>query len=302
MRLAILADVHGNLPALKAVLRDMQHIGVAGVVDAGDFTGGPQVAETLHLLRSLGTWMIRGNREDYLIAYDRGEAPKAWYDSYQWACMRWLYQSLGDEGLRYITALPEQRVIRMDGTDPVLVVHGTPRSPTERLIPDHDPQVLEVFREAGLLGDGAQPPKLEKVLDGVEEPVVVCGHTHIPWSQRTGGRLAVNPGSVGAPLNGDTRAQYAILTWRRGRWEVVHRAAEYDLTLVRKACDESGYLSSGGAIARACLLGVETGQNVIGAFLSHVYELAAVVGYEGHQVVPDEVWEEAVESFNWPDA
>ena len=299
MHLAILADIHGNLPALESVLKDIQQCGVDGIIVAGDFIGGPQPQDTVDLLRSLSSCMIRGNGENYLVAFDTGKAPKAWRESYQYASMRWSYESLDEETLRYVAALPEQRVIPGDGTSPIRVIHGSLRSPDEGLYPDRDPDALEVFRKAGLLAADAEPDNLEEILFSVQEPVVVCGHTHIPWKQEGDRLLVVNPGSVGAPLNGDNRAQYALLKWNDGKWEVTHRAIEYDLGLVRSAYYESGYLSEGGAFARACLLGVETGQNTVGAFLSHVSKLAAEAGYEDSEVVPDGVWEQAIETFNW---
>jgi protein phosphatase len=299
MRLAILADIHGNLPALEAVLADAQRQGVEGLVVAGDTSGGPQQREAYHLLYSLGAWLIRGNGEGYCLALDRGTVPDAWWTSYQWAFMRWSYQHLDREALDFIAALPEQRVVALDGTAPVRVVHGSPASQTEHLFPDRDSAALRVFRESGILPPGRDPPPLDPVLAGIEEPVLVCGHSHIPWQQVGAGRLAVNAGSVGAPNDGDWRARYALLTWRAGRWQAEQRAVAYDLARTRAAWRDSGLLAEGGAFARACLLGIETGRNVPGWFVRHVYRLAAEAGWAGGDVVPDEVWEEAVETFEW---
>lgn len=299
MHIAILADIHGNLPALEAVLRDVKRYSVDGTIVAGDFTGGPQPQETINMLRSMGSWMIRGNGENYLLEYDSGEAPEAWRESHQWASMRWAYESLDEETLGFIATLPEQRVIEVGETDPIRVVHGSPRCPNEHLLPDRDPETLAVFREARLLPLGREPISLEVVLSDVEESVVVCGHSHIPWKQEQGGKLVVNPGSVGAPNNGDARAQYALLNWLDADWNVTHRAIEYDLALVRAAYMESGYLAQGGAFARACLMGIETGQNVPGAFVSYIIRLAAEAGLEGSEGVPDSVWAHAVATFDW---
>jgi len=299
MRIAVLSDIHGNLPALEAVLSDVQRQGVDDVVVAGDFTGGPQPQETTDLLCSLGSWMIRGNSEDYCLAYDRRDAPAGWRESKQWAAMRWSYFRLNKETLDSIASLPEQRAIVLNGAAPVRVVHGSPRSSTEHLFPDRDPVALQVFREAGLLPWGTEPARLSLALAGVEEPVLVCGHSHIPWKQEQDGRLVINAGSVGASNNGDWRAQYAVLDWREGRWQAEHRFIAYDLDRIRAVYRESGYLAGGGAFAQACLLGIERGQNVPGRFVSHVYEVAAEAGFEGCGVVPDSIWERAVTTFNW---
>ena len=208
MRLAVLADVHGNLPALEAVLADVQTHDVDGIIAAGDLIGGgPQPVEVVRLLRSLGSLMIRGNNEDYFLAYDAGDAPDAWRVSYQWATMRWSYLCLDRETLDFVASLPEQHVVALDSTPPIRVVHGSPSSPSGRLFPDCDPASMSLFRKAGFLPPGRDPVKLDLALAGVNEPVLVCGHTHIPWKQEQSDRLALNPGAVSGSLNGDVRAQ-----------------------------------------------------------------------------------------------
>lgn len=299
MRIAVLSDIHGNLPATETVVKDIESQGVDGIIVAGDTVSGPQPQETIDLLRSLRAWMIRGNGEDYLLAYDKGSAPEAWYVSDQWASMRWTYERLDGATLGFIASLPGQRVVSMDGTEPIRVVHGSPQSPTEFLFPDGDVETIAMYREVGLLAPDREPTRLEEVLAEVKEAVVVCGHSHVPWKQERNRWLVVNAGSVGAPNNGDVRAQYALLSWEGDRWEATHRAIGYDLGWIRAAYEESGYLVEGGVFARACLVGIETGQNVPGALVSHVSRLATEAGWEGHEVVPHDIWEQAIETFKW---
>jgi len=110
-------------------------------------------------------------------------------------------------------------------------------------------------------------------------------------------RLALNPGAVSGVLSGDTRAQYALLTWADGRWQVEHRAVAYDLTRVRRAFRDRGFLAEGGAFARAYLLSIETGRNVVGH--SHIDRLALEAGVEDWDVVPEAIWDRAVTTFRW---
>lgn len=299
MRLAVLADVHGNLPALEAVLADVEQQNVDGIIVAGDFVDRPQPLETVRILRALGCWMIRGNRENYLLAYDRGDAPELWHVSTQWAGLRWLYRQLDREALDFMASLPEQRVITADATAPIRVVHGSPKSVTELLLPDRDPVAMAQYDHAGLLGLGYSQLSLDAALAGFDEPVLVCGHSHIRWSQEQGGRLVLNPGSVGAPINGDVRAQYAVLTWRRGQWQAEHRAIPYSLDRIRAAYRESGLLAQGGGFARALLRCIETGRNVPGHLLDHFHTLAAQAGFGDQDVVPDNIWEQAIATFDW---
>jgi predicted phosphodiesterase len=299
MRLAILADIHANLPALEAVLADVARQALDSIVVAGDhFTGGPCPAETSRLLRSLDAHTIRGNTDERVLAYEDGDVPAAWRSSEQWAGLRWLHTRLDGETFAWLDSLPEQHVVAAPGTPPVRVVHGTPDSLTRHTLPDRDPDCLQIFQQANILPQDADPPPLGQTLARIEEPVLVCGHSHIPWAQAVGGRLALNPGSVGAPVNGDVRAQYALLNWE-GRWSVEHRAIPYDLERARRAYHEGGLLAEAGPIGRAFLLNVETGLAVFGLFVAHVQALATQAGAARRPVVPEDVWEQAVATFDW---
>jgi hypothetical protein len=111
--------------------------------------------------------------------------------------------------------------------------------------------------------------------------------------------LALNPGAVCGPLNGDTRAQYALLSWQDECWQTEHRAVPYDLNQIRADFEESGLLEGGGALARSFLLSIETGQNIGDRFLSYAYKLAAETGHENCTIVPDAIWRRAAETFDW---
>ena len=302
MRLALLADVHDNLPALEAVVEDIDRRGVDGVIAAGDYlVRGPFPLETMRLLRSLNAWMIRGNTEGYVLDYDAGRAPVPWYTSDQWAGLRWTCEHVDRESLDFIEDLPEQRVVALDGFAPIRVVHGTPRDPLGRLIPDGDPESVRWFRQAGFLSQDDDPPGLTTAFAQIDEPVLVCGHTHIPWTEEEKGRLACNPGAVSGALNGDPRAQYALLTWCDGRWQVEHRAVAYDVGRLRRAFHDRGLLAEGGPFARAYLLSVETGRNVVGRLFWHLDRLVHEGGHEDWVVVPETIWERAVSTFPWED-
>ncbi len=281
MRLAILSDVHGNLPALEAVLDDLRQYAVDGIIVAGDHIALPHANETIRLLRSLGSWMIRGNSDDNLLRYDAGDVPEAWRTSRQFGLLRFAHRHLDMDLMAYLKSLPEQRVIEMTGTAPIRVVHGSPRHLAESIFPDRDPASLDL------------------ALAQTQEPVLICGHTHIPWKFERDGKLALNPGAVCGALNGDTRAQYAIMTWQNDRWQVEHCAVPYDLNRMSAIFQESGLLEEGGALARAFLLSIETGQNVGDDWLSFTYRLAAETGFKNSDAVPDALWEQAATTFDW---
>ena len=281
MRLAVLSDVHGNLPALEAVLGDMQRDAPDGLIVAGDLTGGPHTRQTLALLTAARAHMIRGNGASLLLEYAAGDGPAAWREALQFDMLRWDYRHAGAETLELLRSLPDERTVGLPGTPPIRVVHGSPRHPAESIYPERDPALLALS------------------LGMTAEPVLICGHTHEPWSRVLDGKLALNPGAVCGPLNGFVGAQYALLSWDGTHWAVEHRAVLYDVGRVRTAFAESGLLDEGGALARAFLRSIETGRDAALAFLSHAYSLAEAAGHVDCEFVPDAAWQRAAATFAW---
>ena len=138
MKIAFLSDVHGNLPALQAVLDDLEHFHPDILAVAGDLTGGPYSNEVIQLLRQRGAAMILGNSNLGLLHYVRGEVSKELQTSKQFGLLRWNVRNLSAENWQVLFELPEQRIVSPAGTDPFHIVHGTPRDPYESIYPDLD--------------------------------------------------------------------------------------------------------------------------------------------------------------------
>lgn len=205
MTSALLYDIHGNLPALEAVLEDARAQGAERFVLGGDYAVfGPWPRETVERLRGLedATW-IRGNVDRWAAA--PGEAPDhPMPQSALAAC----HEALGEALVAELGALPEQLVI-----DGVRFCHGSPLSDVRSFLPDPGEDEVEL-------------------LDGARERRIVFGHTHLPFRRAAQAPASahappelVNPGSVGVPLDGDTRAAYALL---QDSGEIEHRRVEYD--------------------------------------------------------------------------
>jgi len=195
---ALLYDVHGNLPALEAVLADAAEAGVTAYVLGGDyalFGGWP--AETVARLKRLdrATW-IRGNGERWTNAPQ--DAPDNTVVQGAIAAARAV---LGEDAVRDLAALPAS--IRHDDT---LICHGSPGSDVDSFAPEASD------RDAELLAS-------------VDAAWVVFGHTHLPFRRTADGIELVNPGSVGMPFDGDRRAAYALV---HADGTVEHRRVEYD--------------------------------------------------------------------------
>jgi len=212
MRVLIISDVHANLWALRAVVRD------AGAVDyalcAGDTVSyGPDPRATLDLLRAQGAIAVRGNH-DHAVAF--GADPKASPAKQPLAlAMRdWTRRQLEAADMAWLARLPLRLTWEIAGTR-FVVVHATPRDPLYdyHLRPD------------------APGSFVREITAGIDADVLVVGHTHWPLLRAHGNLQVVNPGSVGQPLDTDPRAAYAV--WEDGK--ITLRRAEYDQSPVLAA-------------------------------------------------------------------
>jgi putative phosphoesterase len=184
VRVAVLSDIHGNLPALRAVLSDLEQEDVRSVVVAGDTISGPWPVEVFDVVAALDAGIVRGNADREVLQRSTRYGPLA----------VWCAGRLGDARLGVAASWPLTLELDVDGLGRVLVCHSTPSSDDPiytRVTPDAD--VLE------LLGD-------------VDADVVVSGHTHMQYDRTlAGGLRLVNPGSVGMPYEGTPGAFWAIL-------------------------------------------------------------------------------------------
>jgi putative phosphoesterase len=218
MRIAVVSDIHGNLPALEAVVADFTHRGVDAVVNLGDSLSGPLFPlETAQYLMAQDWTHLAGNHERQILD-SSGEQGAS--DAYARA-------QLGSGELDWLRALAP----RADYADDVLLCHGTPASDLVYLL------------ETVLPGDFrlATASEIDERLGDTAAALVVCGHSHLARSVRSArGQLLVNPGSVGVPgyqahhphphvvQNGSPDARYAIVERRDGRWQSQLLAVPYD--------------------------------------------------------------------------
>jgi predicted phosphodiesterase len=193
MRVAVLADIHGNLPALEAVLADVDAAGVDAIVLNGDLATGPMPAQTLDRLAGLGEraiW-VRGNADRELAAAFDGQLDP---DLPEVARLPTEYgaSQLTSRHRDLLAGLPLSVTLEVTGLGPVLFCHATARSDTEIVLVD------------------SPPARYRDAFAGTTEQTVVLGHTHMPFDRLADRRRFVNSGSVGMPYGG-TGAYWALL-------------------------------------------------------------------------------------------
>lgn len=279
--IAILADIHGILPALEAVLADMQANSLDEIIVAGDFLGGPQPGEVLHRLQSMGCRFILGNGEVNMLKMHHGTAPRAWWTHRQFDLARWIYRRLDDAVLTFLDGLDEQIVLALQVTQPVRVVHGSPWDVNKLVFPETHPQ------------------DLTRALAMIPEGVLVFAHNHLPGIFRRECKLAVNPGSVSNNLNGDPRASYATLTWDGVAWQPELHYVTYDLQSAIDAFYLTGFLEENRPLAQAFLESILTAENTALSFIRFASKMAKEAGFDGFTAIPDEIWLEAEAAFPW---
>jgi putative phosphoesterase len=194
-RVAVLSDVHGNAPALRAVLAEVEQADVDLIVFGGDLTWGPLPEETFELVRGLDARFVRGNA-DRAVLENRSETERE----------QWMQARHTDELRDFLGGFEEQVVVDVEGLGPVRICHGSPRTDEECVTPETPEERVREFSE------------------GVDERVIVTAHVHIQFDREVAGIRSVNAGSVGLPYEGKPGAFWALLGP-----DVELRRTDYDL-------------------------------------------------------------------------
>lgn len=219
MKVAFLSDLHANFPALCRALQGARRAGASRVLCAGDIVGfGPHPTEVVRLLMEEGVECVQGNVDRRVLdaphkakklrkRIRRGDESQA-----AWAAM-----NLGPAERAWLEGLPPELRLELGGLS-VWVVHGSPLSDSDYVYPSITPRGL-----AAKLG-------------AVRPDVLVCGHSHVPFSRTVAGVRVVNCGSVGRPVDGDPRGAYALCEFP-GKGRFVCKIVRFDYPLEALAAD-----------------------------------------------------------------
>ena len=268
MRLAILADIHGNLPALEAVCAELERLQPDAVIVDGDLINAvpfsPQVIDRVMARVRTQNWIVvRGNHEFYYLDFGTPRAPDGHEDPERWGQLHWLVERITPAQGAFLAALPDDRTLYFHDTQPLRVAHGVPgnnrtgfytRQPAAQIAAKigHVEQAtlisahthVRIDRHIVLDVDPADDPYLDPHLGSYEEPPAAI---HRGWH-------LVNPGSVGLPLNADPRASFAVVesvpeSHTPGGWACTHHCIDYDRRPALAAYADSGMMAAGGVIS-----------------------------------------------------
>ncbi|MCC6458084.1 MAG: metallophosphoesterase [Caldilineaceae bacterium] len=263
MRIALLADIHGNLAALEAVMVELERLQPDYVVVDGDLiNAAPFSAEVIDIVRAHDWVVVRGNHEFYYLNFGTTRAVEGSSDMSRWGQLHWLVERIRPDQGAYLGMLPDERVMFIPGTEPVAIAHGVPGRNRVGFYPEQDAESIAAE------------------LIGVDVQTFVSAHTHVQvdrhvsLARQNGSDLAagsqtnhnshrtgeqhwhvINPGSVGLPLNGDPSAQFAMLTSVpeaevAGGWRATHYRVPYDRRPTLEAYATTGMAAAGGVITQ----------------------------------------------------
>jgi len=217
MKVAVISDIHANYQALESVIADFQINNCEQVWCLGDLAmAGPQPRVVLdYFMKNADDWVvIQGNTDKMITDFDL-----KMYDKMQAKFPVMANALLDDVDIieqdkkDYLASLPERKTIITEGVS-VLLVHGSPRRNNEDILP------------------GMRLSAVQEIIEDETANLILCGHTHVPCGYQTLSRqTVVNVGSVGRPMTGQPKANYAIIDFNSGTFTVEHREVEYDYEL-----------------------------------------------------------------------
>ena len=250
MRIAVLADIHGNLEAFEACLARVDELDVDLTVIAGDLlNGAPDSLACWQLARDRGFPVLRGNHERYLFDLGTPAEDPLWRTE-RFGPVRWAAARFDRRQLEEMRRLP--LCWRPEGAPELLVVHASARNDTDHIHP-HTPAALvdEAFGQANAR-------------------LIVRAHNHMPSVRHWRHSLIISAGSVGMPLDGTTTAKMLLLERDAGgEWRYEHVAVPYDVSAALQRFRESGYLEEAGAMSRMILREIATGAHQMTPFIRY---------------------------------
>ncbi|MCL2884206.1 MAG: metallophosphatase family protein [Oscillospiraceae bacterium] len=271
MKIAVLSDIHGNNMALDAVIADIQQQNADHIFILGDMISdfAQATKEILHAVRRLSAYVIRGNREGYMLANADGAFGDEWRRFDQFSTNLQTYRQLDADDFAYLRALPKQMAFSFERFS-VRTVHGSP------------------FSESDAIMDGADD-LIARSAAAIAEDILLCGHTHRPLIRRIGDKTVVNVGSVGLNFSQNRCAQYTVIEQNGNDIRLDMRNVPYDFHAFQKTCDTSSIW------VRLCLktmeAGLKNGVDYNVAFLEAAHARCGI------WPIPNAVWRQLAEEW-----
>lgn len=244
MKLALLSDIHSNHYAFKACIDKIDTLDIDGIIFLGDYVSDcpcPQITMELikEVSRNYQTWFVKGNREEYLVSHHDSVNDDGWIFSSNTGSLLYTYENLSENDIEFFRTLPVCISIEINGYPTIIACHGSPLSSREALFPAQE--------------------NTDRYLKEMESCFIVIGHTHNQYCYHAYGKTLINGGSVGAPTNGQTKAQFAVLESKGSEWVHKFISVEYDIQKMVEEFEESKFNEKALIWAKCMLKHLQTG-------------------------------------------
>lgn len=280
MKVAVLADIHGNYIAFRKCVEYALNKGIEAFIFLGDYVGElayPQ--ETMEILYDLQEkyecYFVKGNKEDYWLNYE-----KMWKGIWKemdsvTGSLYYTYHNLTEKDLVFFEGLSHKAEVRFESLPTLTICHGSPNKANEKLLPDNE----NTF----------------SIMDGDKYSYILCGHTHIQGEIKHNGKKVFNAGAVGVSLHGEGKAQFMILMGTEGNWTHEFVSLDYDVDRVIEELRESRLYENAPCWCKVTEHLLRTGEVSHGTVLSRAMALCKEeTGECNWPEVPEKYMERAV--------
>ena len=305
MKFAIISDIHGNLPALDAVIEDAEKSGVDSFIFAGDYCiSNPYPDECFSRIRAIANkYVVRGNEEKYLEKLV-GQDPTAWTDG-QMQVTYWAYRNISADNLQYLLSQPariqltfQRRVLYLTHASSDFIRDGEYRNwGTAQVAMRYGDRFIsrDTLRE-DICKDLSRDSRFQGMLRTLPEGIYIFGHTHVQWSYRTkdGRHIFINPGSCGLPLDCIREGvPYTILELSdSGEANVEERRVPFDIEAYVQSFQKSDQFKKANVWSRVNVKELEQRREQMTFFLQFVEEYAQKIG-DSQRPFSVPTWEQA---------
>lgn len=241
IKVAVISDIHGNIVALNQILKDCKENNVDEYVFTGDLMNDlPFGNEVLDIVKDLTKYVVRGNKEEYLIEYDKKHFK---WDNLQFKNAIFMYNNLKKENLEYVKNLPLKLSLKFEDVS-LLLCHGSPIAVEDKIHEEDNDKMI----------------KFTKTL---KEDILLFGHTHQSiWYKKVNGKWFINAGCAGVSPYNVSKAEYVILDIKANDLKIEKRLVDFDVKLLKDLIIKSGILN-GDKVLMSLTYGAITGKGQI---------------------------------------
>lgn len=274
MKIALIADIHANAPALQKVLEDLNNRGIQNCLFLGDYIlDGFDNKKVLKEVRKNGNiGVIKGNKEAF---YDK-EPPSNWFTHDQFTNMVYTLEDLTKEDLEYIRSLPQYQILEI-GKKKILACHGSPYSCRDKY------------------GDSAYEA-FDQLIEEFDFDIFITAHTHVGYHTIYKNHHFINPSSVGMPLDG-AGIKYGVLTISAQKVVYEPICLSFEYSLFEKYYKESAFYKKVNTWAKISLMNIKDGYNYTQDFIDRVYGIAKEKKIDTREGIPNSLWNTEYKKF-----